>query len=104
MADTWEDLERACGQCRGCSLWEGRKHVVFDAGSRTAEVMRVGEGPGATEDEQGIPFVGRAGQLLDKLLAAVDLDREKESSPKKQEEQIQAPATRFHWNCHCPHL
>ena len=42
MADTWEALERACGQCQGCSLWETRRHVVFDAGSRTAEVMLVG--------------------------------------------------------------
>ena len=77
MADTWEDLERACGQCRGCSLWEGRKHVVFDAGSRTAEVMLVGEGPGATEDEQGIPFVGKAGQFLDDMLELIGLDRTK---------------------------
>ena len=75
MADQWETLERECGQCRGCSLWETRKHLVFDAGSRTAEVMLVGEGPGASEDEQGIPFVGRAGQFLDDMLEIIGLDR-----------------------------
>ena len=75
MADQWETLERECDQCRGCSLWETRKHLVFDAGSRTAEVMLVGEGPGASEDEQGIPFVGRAGQFLDDMLEIIGLDR-----------------------------
>ena len=77
MADTWETLVHVCGQCRGCSLWEKRKHVVFDAGSRTAEVMLVGEGPGATEDEQGVPFVGKAGQFLDDMLELIGLDRTK---------------------------
>ena len=77
MADTWESLERACGACRGCSLWETRRHVVFDAGSRTAEVMLVGEGPGASEDEQGVPFVGKAGQFLDDMLELIGLDRTK---------------------------
>ena len=77
MPDTWEALERDCGACRGCSLWESRKHVVFDAGSRAAEVMLVGEGPGATEDEQGVPFVGKAGQFLDDMLELIGLDRKK---------------------------
>lgn len=75
MADSWEALEQACSQCRGCSLWEGRKHVVFDTGNRSAEVMLVGEGPGAIEDEQGIPFVGKAGQFLDNMLEIIGLDR-----------------------------
>lgn len=77
MADSWEALERECAQCRGCSLWETRKHVVFGTGSRTAEIMLVGEGPGATEDEQGIPFVGKAGQFLDDMLELIGLDRSK---------------------------
>ncbi len=77
MADTWEALEHDCGQCRGCSLWETRKHVVFGVGSREAELMFVGEGPGANEDEQGIPFVGKAGLLLDDMLEMIDLDRTK---------------------------
>ena len=75
MADNWEALERDCSQCRACSLCETRKHVVFDAGSRTAEIMLVGERPGATEDEQGIPFVGKAGQFLDDMLEIIGLNR-----------------------------
>ena len=75
MPDTWEALEQECRQCRGCSLCEKRRHVVFDTGSRTAAVMLVGEGPGANEDEQGIPFVGKAGQFLDDMLEIIGLDR-----------------------------
>ena len=52
-----------------CGLSEGRTNVVFGTGAPDAEVMFVGEGPGAREDEQGVPFVGRSGQLLDRLLA-----------------------------------
>ena len=59
MADTWEALEQACGQCRNCALAETRLHVVFGDGARDAEILLVGEGPGQREDEQGIPFVGR---------------------------------------------
>ena len=77
MADTWEALEQACGQCRNCALAETRLHVVFGDGARDAEILLVGEGPGQREDEQGIPFVGRAGQLLDDMLAMIDLKREK---------------------------
>lgn len=54
-----------------------RTHVVFGTGNRNAEVMFIGEGPGENEDLQGEPFVGRGGQLLDKMLTAVDLDRKK---------------------------
>lgn len=75
MTDRWEELERRCESCRECSLCETRKTVVFGTGSRTAEIMLVGEGPGASEDEQGVPFVGRAGQLLDEMLAIIGLDR-----------------------------
>lgn len=75
MTDRWEALERRCADCRECSLWETRKQVVFGTGSRTAEILFVGEGPGASEDEQGVPFVGRAGQLLDDMLAIIGLDR-----------------------------
>lgn len=63
-------------QCTDCSLAEGRKNVVFGSGSPTADVMIVGEGPGQQEDEQGLPFVGRSGQLLDKLLREIDLERD----------------------------
>ena len=75
MADRWEELEKRCQNCRECSLCETRTNVVFDDGSRTAEIMFVGEGPGAHEDEQGVPFVGKAGQLLDDMLAIIGLDR-----------------------------
>ncbi len=76
MADSWEALERDCRNCRECSLWEGRTNVVFGVGNRQAEVMFIGEGPGANEDAQGLPFVGRAGQLLDDMLAIIGLSRE----------------------------
>lgn len=72
---TWEELESTCLQCRKCGLCEKRTNVVFGVGNRSADVMFIGEGPGENEDLQGEPFVGRAGQLLDKMLAAVDLDR-----------------------------
>ena len=75
MADRWEELEKRCQNCRECSLCETRTNVVFGDGSRTAEILFVGEGPGAHEDEQGVPFVGKAGQLLDDMLAIIGLDR-----------------------------
>ena len=68
MADSWEALERACGACRGCALAETRTNVVFGDGARDAEILLVGEGPGQHEDEQGVPFVGPAGKLLDDML------------------------------------
>ncbi len=56
------------GDCRRCKLHEGRRHVVFGTGSPTARLMFVGEGPGADEDRLGEPFVGKAGQLLDRII------------------------------------
>lgn len=76
MADTWEAIEHDCANCRECSLWETRKNVVFGVGSREAEVLFIGEGPGKNEDEQSVPFVGKAGQLLDDMLAIIGLKRE----------------------------
>lgn len=76
MADTWEALERDCANCRECSLWETRTNVVFGVGSREAEVLFIGEGPGANEDARGEPFVGKAGKLLDDMLAIIGLARE----------------------------
>lgn len=72
---TWDALERACEECRKCSLWETRTNVVFGTGNSSAEVLFVGEGPGENEDLQGEPFVGRAGKLLDDMLKLIDLDR-----------------------------
>ncbi|MDO4539832.1 MAG: uracil-DNA glycosylase [Syntrophomonadaceae bacterium] len=63
-------------ECRRCPLREGCIQVVFGRGNPQADVMLIGEGPGGDEDEQGQPFVGRAGQLLDKILAASELPQE----------------------------
>lgn len=71
------ELQNECLACRRCPLCETRTHVVFGQGVPNAEVLFVGEGPGASEDEQGLPFVGRSGQLLDRYLYAIDLDRSK---------------------------
>ena len=61
--------------CTRCALAEGRTQVVFGSGSPNADLMFVGEAPGFHEDQQGVPFVGQAGKLLDKLLAGIDLTR-----------------------------
>lgn len=70
-------LQQECLACRRCGLCETRHSVVFGQGTAHAEVMLVGEGPGANEDEQGLPFVGKSGQLLDHYLEAIDLSRDK---------------------------
>lgn len=70
MSVDWETLESACAACQKCRLWETRTHVVVGRGSKNAKIMFVGEGPGRQEDETGVPFVGAAGQLLDRMLNA----------------------------------
>ena len=77
MPDTWEALKRECERCHECALCQTRRNVVFGVGNPQAEILLVGEGPGAHEDEQGVPFVGRAGKLLDDMLAMIGLDRSK---------------------------
>ena len=77
MADAWRELERACQQCRACGLADTRTNVVFGDGATDAEILLVGEGPGQREDEQGVPFVGPAGKLLDDMLEIIGLDRTK---------------------------
>lgn len=74
--ETWESLREECLGCTRCDLCKGRTQVVFGTGKQNAEVLFVGEGPGQQEDEQGQPFVGRSGQLLDKYLSSIDLSRE----------------------------
>jgi len=69
-------LGREVAQCRRCPLHEGRTQTVFGVGAAAADWMVVGEAPGAEEDRQGEPFVGRAGKLLNAMLAAIDLRRE----------------------------
>jgi uracil-DNA glycosylase family 4 len=73
----WEALAAAVHGCRRCELCESRTQAVFGVGDRRARLMIVGEAPGAEEDRQGEPFVGRAGRLLNAMLRAVGLDRER---------------------------
>lgn len=75
--ESWQELKKECLSCTGCPLAAGRQRVVFGTGRTDAQVLFVGEGPGANEDAQGEPFVGAAGQLLDRMLAGIGLDRTK---------------------------
>jgi len=74
--ETLEQILEDLGDCHRCKLAGGRKTIVFGEGNPHAEVVFVGEGPGADEDEQGLPFVGRAGQLLNKMIQLVGMKRE----------------------------
>ncbi|KAA3637130.1 MAG: uracil-DNA glycosylase [Armatimonadetes bacterium] len=74
--DTLEELEAIASVCTDCVLCETRTTVVFASGTQEAQVMVVGEGPGQQEDEQGVPFVGRSGQLLVKLLSEAGIERD----------------------------
>jgi DNA polymerase len=78
----WEPLQAAVAACRACRLCEARTQTVFGAGARQAPLMVVGEGPGADEDAQGDPFVGRAGKLLDEMLRSIGRSR-RESAPEQ---------------------
>ena len=71
----WEETKKSVLSCRACSLAETRNKVVFGDGSPDSKLMFIGEGPGADEDAQGLPFVGRAGQLLTQILTAAHIDR-----------------------------
>lgn len=71
-----DELFARCRECRGCALGEERTNCVFGTGNADASLMFVGEAPGEQEDLSGVPFVGRAGQLLDRYLYAVDIARE----------------------------
>jgi len=71
-----ELIREEIGNCTRCALHEGRNKIVFGDGSPTARLMFVGEGPGADEDAQGLPFVGKAGQLLNNMITAMGLKRE----------------------------
>lgn len=77
---TFENLSRvrqACAECTKCGLCKTKTNSVFSDGVENAKIMFVGEGPGRFEDEQGLPFVGPSGKLLDKYLEVIDLDRRK---------------------------
>ena len=77
MTEHFDALRETVLNCTACRLCEGRTKVVFGAGNPNARVMVIGEGPGREEDLRGEPFVGRSGQLMDKMLAHVGLTREK---------------------------
>jgi DNA polymerase len=72
----WRQLEQAVASCTRCELHAARTRTVFGAGDKNADLLIIGEAPGRDEDLQGEPFVGRAGQLLNAMLAAIGLDRE----------------------------
>ena len=74
--ELWSQLKNRCASCQNCSLGRTRTNLVFGVGNQNADLMFVGEAPGQAEDEQGIPFVGAAGKLLDRYLYAVDIPRE----------------------------
>lgn len=74
--ETLEDIRRDLGDCKRCKLWSTRTNIVFGEGNPNAELMFVGEAPGADEDASGRPFVGRAGQLLTKMIEAIEMKRE----------------------------
>jgi hypothetical protein len=74
--ETLEQIRQDLGDCRRCKLAPTRKTIVFGDGNPHAELVFIGEGPGADEDEQGLPFVGRAGKLLNRMMQTVGLKRE----------------------------
>lgn len=76
MYNNWEELEEVVKQCRKCRLCENRKNVVFGVGNREADIMLIGEGPGADEDAQGEPFVGKAGKLMNMAFDMLGIKRE----------------------------
>ena len=76
VSETLEEIREDLGDCRRCKLAPGRTNIVFGSGNPRAELMFVGEAPGADEDEQGLPFVGRAGQLLTRIIEAIGMSRE----------------------------
>ena len=77
MYDNWEDLEKSIIGCKKCKLCNNRTNIVFADGNKNANVMLIGEGPGADEDKQGVPFVGKAGQLMNKAFEGLGIDRKK---------------------------
>lgn len=76
MFETWEELENSILNCNKCKLCSGRRNIVFGCGNKEANIMLVGEGPGADEDMQGIPFVGKAGILMNKAFEGLGFNRE----------------------------
>ena len=76
MYNNWEELEESIKNCNKCKLCTNRKNIVFGTGNKNADIMFIGEGPGADEDMQGIPFVGKAGQLMNQAFEGLGIKRE----------------------------
>ena len=74
-AEKLEKLKKSISNIKNCKLKKSATNIVFSDGNPKAKIMLIGEGPGANEDQEGLPFVGRAGALLDKMLASIDLNR-----------------------------
>ena len=74
-AENLERLKKSIGTIKNCSLKSSATNIVFSDGNPKSKIMLVGEAPGSNEDQEGLPFVGRAGALLDKMLASINLDR-----------------------------
>ena len=76
MYGTWEELEKSIENCKKCKLCTGRQNIVFGTGNKNADIMLIGEGPGADEDRLGEPFVGRAGKLMNMAFDMLEIKRE----------------------------
>lgn len=76
MFETWEELEKSIIDCKKCKLCTGRTNIVFGTGNKEADLMFIGEGPGADEDREGEPFVGKAGKLMNMAFNGIGINRE----------------------------
>ena len=75
MFDNWEELEKSIINCKKCKLCTNRNNIVFGQGNKNADIMFIGEGPGADEDMQGLPFVGKAGKLMNMAFEGLGINR-----------------------------
>ena len=75
LFENWEQLENSIRIWKDCKLCQNRNNIVFGTGNKNAKIMFIGEGPGADEDRLGEPFVGKAGQLMNKAFQALEIDR-----------------------------
>ncbi len=76
MYETWEELEASIVGCKKCKLCSNRNNIVFGTGNKQASLMFIGEGPGADEDKKGIPFVGKAGKLMNMAFDGIGINRD----------------------------
>ncbi len=75
MYNNWEELKQSINGCKKCKLCNNRTNIVFGDGNQNADIMFIGEGPGADEDLQGIPFVGKAGKLMNMAFEGIGIER-----------------------------